>query len=105
MTQTFSKTRLIDYFALIDVEIEAISEKNDGLTFANFMDAEPIIPRCSHRLVNFFPKKLYKDCYDNTFETFNHIINNLINSLPNEELHTHKPENKFFSLLYTECTF
>lgn len=102
MTQTFSKTRLIDYFAVIDLDIQSVVDRGDILTNSNFMEYEPIIPRCSHRLVNFFPKKLYKDCYDQTFDSFNHIINNLTNSLPHEELYLSKMETKFFSFLYTE---
>ena len=102
MTQTFSKTRLIDYFAVIDLDFQSFVDKGETLTISNFMEYEPIIPRCTHRLVNFFPKKLYKDCYDQTFDSFNHIINNLTSSLPKEELHISKQDSKFFSLLYTE---
>ena len=102
MTQTFSKTRLIDYFAVIDLLIESITEKNDNLTISNMIEYDPIIPKCSHRLVNFFPKKLYKDCYDQTFDSFNHIINNLTSSLPNEELYISRQDTKFFSLFYTD---
>lgn len=102
MTQAFSKIRLIDYFAIIDLDIKSLIDNQDSLTISNFINLEPIIPKCSHRLLNFFPKKLYKDCYDTTFDSFNHIINNLTNSLPKEELYLSKQETRFFSLLYTE---
>ena len=98
----FSNIRLIDYFAVIEMDIQSLIDRSESLTNSNFINHEFVIPRCSHQLVNFFPKKLYKDCYDTIFNSFNHIINDLTKSLPYEEFYITKQETKFFSLLYTE---
>ena len=45
MTQAFSKIRLIDYFAIIDLDIKSLIDNQDSLTISNFINLEPIIPK------------------------------------------------------------
>jgi hypothetical protein len=100
MSDIFSNQKIVDYFAILELEILKLNEDIGKKDFQNARNSlTPISIQYQHKNFRIFPEKVDKN------SSLLIKTNDILNCLPPDCMYLKQPSNQYFSLTFTNSTF